>query len=116
MWNCGGTHYFQVIECDVYVQPSLFMCGYSGQQCCVKDVSWKASVPRKKSGRTYTHTHNYLCLLASNKQQNNQMERSHYKFPIKMQLPICFYIMKPKFRAYLALFPLSRCMGHYAID
>jgi len=19
----------------------LFMCGYSGQQCCVKNVSWK---------------------------------------------------------------------------
>jgi len=33
-----------LIDCDIYLcldppMLRLFMCGYSGQQCCVKDVS-----------------------------------------------------------------------------
>jgi len=43
-------------------RPSLFMYGYSGQQCCVKDVSsifvfimkQKVSTPRKEPGKTHT--------------------------------------------------------------
>jgi len=37
--NVTNLHHFQVIECDVYCLW-LFMYGYSGQQCCVKHLSF----------------------------------------------------------------------------
>jgi len=46
----------------------LFICGYSGQQCCVKDVSsvsilkWKAHIPRKKPGGTHIHAEKLVVL------------------------------------------------------
>jgi len=41
------------------------MCGYSDQQCCVKDVSSilysiiKAPISRNEPGRTHTHSHTH---------------------------------------------------------
>jgi len=42
----------------------LFMCGYSGQQCCVKDVfsilKQKTPISRKEPGRTEKHTQTFV--------------------------------------------------------
>jgi len=50
-------HRFQVIERDIQYMFSLrlFMCGYSGQQCSDKNVTFILKL--KEPGRTHTRTH-----------------------------------------------------------
>jgi len=63
---CTHLHRFQVIECDVYVSTPIVndcLCADILVSSAVLRMSllfpilkWKAPIPRKKPGRTHTHT------------------------------------------------------------